>query len=434
MTYLAHIADRVFGRPLLMHPDKLMVILSVLEGRIGLDGAAIPRPEANRLEGLWDGEKDGEGRLRNLRYKKHGSTAVVTVDGSLVNRGAWIGTSSGLQSYEGIEAQVLAAARADDIETIMLDIDSPGGEATGMYRLAEAVRRVRGEKPVVAYVDDLAASAAYGIASAADRIFISPTSITGSIGVVMVHADRSGEMEQKGIKPTLIHAGAHKVDGHPFGPLPKDVAENLQREVNAFYDRFVETVVAGRSSLTDKAVRNTEARVYIGRDAIDLGLADDVASFEDVITEYSTARRNGRTLSQNRRPSMSETTSAPAAENAGIPKAEHDAAVSAAGAEGASAERERIKAILGSEEAQGRTALAQHFAFNTAMSPEDAKAALAAAPVEAKAGAAPEQTFEGRKQQAAAGAVIDMGGPAPVGEQPRSGLSKAVDRYVGAQR
>src|SRR5690606_24272723 len=100
-----------------------------------------------------------------------------------------------------------------------LDISSPGGEAAGMSGVAELIRAVRQTKPVLAFVNDVAASAAYGIASATDEIVVSPTSILGSIGVVMIHADRSGELAAQGIRPTLIFAGSHKVDGNPFEPL-----------------------------------------------------------------------------------------------------------------------------------------------------------------------------------------------------------------------
>ena len=127
--------------------------------------------------------------------------------------------------------------------------------------LADLIRSVRQTKPVTAFVNDMAASAAYGIASAANEIVVSPTSIVGSIGVVMLHADRSGELAAQGVKPTLIFAGSHKVDGNPFEPLSDAVRADLQASVDAHYRQFLDTVAAGRGrKLTADMARATEAR------------------------------------------------------------------------------------------------------------------------------------------------------------------------------
>jgi signal peptide peptidase SppA len=242
MANLTHLADRVVGRPLLLHPDKIQVILWALQGRIGvaLDETQLV-PEASRFRGR---------RSNHGPYAVENGAAILPIVGSLVNRGAWVGAYSGLVSYEGIEAQLDAALADDAVNRIVLDIDSPGGEATGMFRLAEKLRAVRQRKPITAFVNDMAASAAYGIAASASRIIVSPSSIVGSIGVVMVHLDRSAEFEAKGQRPTLIFAGAHKVDGHPFAALPETVRAELQAEVEKFYALFVASVSAGRPQLS----------------------------------------------------------------------------------------------------------------------------------------------------------------------------------------
>lgn len=287
MSFLPLLADRVLNRPLLLDPAKAETIFAVLEGRItlGADNVAplaeIERasPEASRLVGSYRRENRPAGLSRKI-----GNTAVITVDGSLVNRGAWIGASSGLTSYEGLTAQIEDAAADREIAGILLDINSGGGEATGMFALASTIRAARASKPVIAFVNDVAASAAYGIASAADEVVVSPTSIVGSIGVVMLHLDRSKEVAAKGITPTLIHSGAHKVDGHPFGPLADDVRARLQADADTFYDRFLETVEAGRGARTTaQRARQTEARIFIGQASIDAGLADRMATFAEAV-------------------------------------------------------------------------------------------------------------------------------------------------------
>ncbi|WP_321504051.1 S49 family peptidase [Breoghania sp.] len=424
----ARVASSFFGQPLLLSEEQGMFFGQYLASR--MLGIEAPAPQGNRFIGEEE-FSDRTGRPKG--FARIGSNiARVGLMGELVTRGAWMNSYSGMTSYEGFCAQLSNAVADDTIETILLDINTPGGAAYGMIDAARAIRAAAQKKRVIASVHPMALSAGYGLASGASEIVVMESGAVGSIGVLLVHFDHSKRLENLGVTTTIIHAGKRKVDGNPFGPLEGDALTSIQKRVDSIMTDFV-GLVSEHRKISEKAIRDLEAEVVPAKDAVNIGLADRIGTFESIVTDLTSAPA-GRTLSQNRRPSMSETTSAPAAENAGIPKAEHDAAVNAAGAEGASAERERIKAILGSEEAQGRAALAQHFAFNTAMSPEDAKAALAAAPVEAASGAAPEQTFEGRKQQAAAGAVIDMGGPAPIGEQPRSGLSKAIDRYVGAQR
>ena len=309
MTMLARIAEKVINRPLLVHPQKAEVILWVLGERIGVDRGPAPGPEANRFFG----QPKVAGRSR--MYGVIDGAAVITIEGSLVNRGEWIGADSGLTAYEGIEAQIETALADANVQSIVLDIDSPGGEATGMSSLARSVRTARQAKPVVALVNDVAASAAYGIASQADRILVSPTSLTGSIGVVLLHLDRSGEMAMKGIVPTFVYAGAHKVDGHPFGPLPDGVRADLQREVAVFYDEFVRTVALGRGARLDEtAARATEARVFIGAEAIDRGLADSVGGLREAVVEarrLTDSRKSGAGLAG--RPSGSNPLPAPAA-------------------------------------------------------------------------------------------------------------------------
>lgn len=356
MTHLLHIADRALNRPLLITPDKAAVIMSVLSGRIGVDAAGLQH-EASRFVGD-AAERDATGRpVASLPYRRTADgTAIITITGSLVNRGAWIGANSGLTSYEGIKAQIDAARNDPKVYSVILDLASPGGEAVGAFETAAAVRDLAKVKRTVAVVNGMAASAAYAIASGATEIVTTETGVSGSIGVVLLHADYSESLAAEGVKPTLIFAGAHKVDGNPFEPLSDAVKADIQAEVNAFYEKFLGTVALGRGDRmnTDRA-RATEARTFIGEEAVKAGLADRVGTFESVLADLSKAARSsgsrnplnpgGRSMSDN--------------EN-GVPKADHDAAVNAAKAEGetvgASAERARFAAILGHEKVKGNAA------------------------------------------------------------------------------
>jgi ClpP class serine protease len=158
-----------------------------------------------------------------------------------------------------------------------LEIDSFGGEVAGVFDLADRIRAIRATKPVWAFVAEHAFSAGYALASQATRILLPRTGAVGSIGVVVMHADLSGQLGQDGMQVTLIHAGSHKVDGNPYEPLPADVRNDIQREIDVLRFLFAETVAAGRSGrLSQEAALATEAATYRGADAVASGLADEV--------------------------------------------------------------------------------------------------------------------------------------------------------------
>jgi ClpP class serine protease len=229
----------------------------------------------------------------------------------------------------------------------------------------------------------MAASAAYGLASAASEIIVSATSVLGSIGVVLTHLDRSGEMEKKGVRATLIHAGRHKVDGHPYGPLPEAVHADLQGEVTKVYDQFVALVAANRPAMSEADVRATEARTYLGQDGIDAGLADRIATLDSVLADLSQPAR--RAIHRRSASAMTKPIEAVAVgQTATISQADHEAAVEAARIEGkkvgVAEATARIRSILASAEAGGREAQALVLALDTEMSAGDAVRVLAASP------------------------------------------------------
>lgn len=295
MSMLFHVADLVLNRPLLVTPDKAQVIMSVLAGRIGANA-----PEASRFEGE-SAVVDQDGRARGVPFKVKDGVGIITITGSLVNRGAWIGASSGLTSYEGIGHQLKSAASDPSVRSVILDLHSPGGEATGAFEVAALVRSLSSAKRTVAVVNGMACSAAYAIASGATEIVTTETGVSGSIGVVLLHADYSKRLAKEGIDPTLIFAGAHKVDGNPFEPLSGEVRDDLQREVTAFYDLFLTTVAKGRGArLTASAARATEARTFIGQAAVKSGMADRIGTFESVLSELQGVGRPGGGGNQSR--------------------------------------------------------------------------------------------------------------------------------------
>lgn len=390
-TTLIHIAERILNTPLLIHPMKAEIIFSILQDRLG-DGVSLDldfdmkSPEASRFIGSQDRSERKMGLAQ-----AHNGVANISIIGSLVNRGAYLGANSGMTSYEGLGAQFDDVAGDSEIHSVIMDIDSPGGEALGMFGLAAKIREVRKAKRIIAVVNDMAASAAYGLAAGADQIVVSPTSMLGSIGVVMMHMDRSGELAKRGIKSTLLYKGSHKVDGNSFGPLTDEVKADMQAVVDQFYEQFIATVDAGRGERFDaKAARATEAQTYIGAEAVKLGMADRIGTFAEVLNELVSSQRNGRITSSRRTLMETNVKDAPVVVtghttehmNAEIAKAVAEATAKFTKV-GAEAERTRIVAIMRSEPAKGREAQALAFALDTTISAEEANKVLAASPLAA---------------------------------------------------
>jgi capsid assembly protease len=301
----ARIAARAFNTPLLIEPSKAMAFLSGLGPRIlgrrvdigdengGLESTFVPPARASILAGgmLDDYRKHGE-----APYPVVDGIAVIEISGVLIHRGGWIGQSSGQTSYEGIAAQIEAAANDPAVRGLALEIDSFGGEVAGVFDLADRIRAIRATKPVWAFVAEHAFSAGYALASQATRILLPRTGALGSIGVVVMHADLSGQLDQDGTRVTLIHSGNHKVDGNPYEPLPAEIRHDIQREIDVLRFLFTETVAAGRAGrLSQEAAMATEAAAYRGADAIAAGLADEVtdlargfAAFRQLVTRTPT--------------------------------------------------------------------------------------------------------------------------------------------------
>lgn len=269
MTLLPHLAARLFGVPLAIHRPKLDVILAVLGPRVGLaDLAAAPgyTPATRTTLGSPPG------------------VAVIPIYGTLVRRTVGLEAESGLTSYAGIAGQMDAAIGNPAVSAILLDIDSPGGESGGVFDLADRIRAASQIKPVWAVANDMAFSAAYALASAASRVFVSRTGGVGSIGVIAMHVDQSEKDAQDGVHYTAVFAGDRKNDLNPHEPISSEAHAFLKVEVNRIYGLFIETVARHRG-IEASAVRDTEAGLFFGQAAVAMGLADAVGTFDDALAQ-----------------------------------------------------------------------------------------------------------------------------------------------------
>lgn len=276
---LPHVAARLFGAPLMVHPEKLAAILAGLAPRFGV--ATPPQPQAMDQQD----EAGARQQRRSRPYAIAGGVAVVPMIGGLVARaGKMQPDSTELRSYARVISDLRTAMDDDAVRAVVLDIDSPGGEANGALEAAAAIRGMRGTKPIIAAVNHAAFSAAYALASAADRIVIPQSGGVGSIGVVCAHLDVTKADAKAGMTWTFVHAGERKLDGNPHVPLSDRARDTMQALVESTYAQFVAAVVAGRR-MTAQAVRDTEAGVFFGQAAVDIGLADRIGTFEEAMAE-----------------------------------------------------------------------------------------------------------------------------------------------------
>jgi signal peptide peptidase SppA len=268
MTILPHIAGRVFDAPLLIARAKLDTILGVIGPR--LRGESLPfgsKPIARD-------------------YEISNGVAIIPVVGTLVRRTVGLEAQSGLTSYGLIGERLDAALQDSAVKGILLDIDSPGGEAGGVFDLADKIFAARKVKPIWAVANDEAFSAAYAIAAAAERIYLSRTGGVGSIGVIAVHLDQSEAEADAGLKYTAIYAGEHKNDLSPHEPLSDPARAQLQTEVDRVYELFA-TSVARMRGIELTAVKATEAALYFGHQSIAVGLADRIGTMGDALSDFT---------------------------------------------------------------------------------------------------------------------------------------------------
>ncbi len=279
MTLLPHLAARLFGVPLAIHRPKLDVIMAVLGPRVAYT-ASYPNSPADLATPLAYSPP-----TRSPPLAAPG-VAVIPIHGTLVRRTVGLEAESGLTSYAALAAQLDAALANPEVATILLDIDSPGGESSGVFDLADRIRAATQVKPVWAVANDMAFSAAYALASAASKVFVSRTGGVGSIGVIAMHVDQSEKDAQEGVRYTAVFAGDRKNDLNPHEPISGEAHAFLKAEVHRIYGLFVETVARHRG-LEPAMVRDTEAGLFFGQAAVAMGLADALGTFDDALAQLA---------------------------------------------------------------------------------------------------------------------------------------------------
>lgn len=219
--------------------------------------------------------------------RQHGNTLVVSIIGVLTHRPSFGFSSS--TAVVDVARELKRAESSPGVRRIVFDFDSPGGAVAGIPELSDRIHAMR--TPTVAVIQE-AAGVAFWLASQADETIITPSGEAGGVGIAAHHDDLSGAMAKAGIRRTLIAAGARKVDGHPWAPLGVRAEHDLQRRVDELHDLFVQHVARGRG-VSEATVRESfgQGRTLSAQHVVDAGMADSVATLDEVLTDPRAGRR-----------------------------------------------------------------------------------------------------------------------------------------------
>jgi len=381
------IAGRIFAVPLLMAPEKLHFVIEDLIGpRIGV-------ALSGNVENPYYAAPDKKG------VRRYGRVGVIDVRGTLVQDGAWVGTKSGLVSYEWVSKAAEDFTNDPSIDFTIMTFRTPGGEVPGCFECADKINELQKKKPIYAMVDAYATSAGMALASACTEMWVSETARVGSVGVVLTLKNIAEAEKKDGIKTVHVYAGERKVDGSPFIPLTDKALERFQADIDSAREIFV-----GRMSkytgIDGSFWMDSEARTWMGAEIVDVGIAKGITAF-DGLMEAKMSKEKWAAVAK----AAGVNVSADAEE--AIAKLQESAAKLALEEERAKirAEQERKDAILALEDAQGRGELAKTLADTPNMGVEEAKRILAS--TERKVAFEDDDIPVGASDMGASGVVID---------------------------
>jgi signal peptide peptidase SppA len=232
------------------------------------------------------------------------NVAVLPLFGSIFPRANLLTEMSGATSAEDFSRQFQALVDDPQVDAIVLDVDSPGGQVGGIEEASKLVYDARGKKPVVAVANHTVASAAYWIASAASELVVSPSGEVGSIGVFTVHEDVSAAMQTRGVKTSIISRGKNKVIGNPYEPLSDEARGVIQAGVDETYEMFVNAVARNRGVSADDVRRGYGEGGMVGaQKALELGMADRIATLDETIQRLKSGNEiNGQAPDETAEP------------------------------------------------------------------------------------------------------------------------------------
>jgi len=218
---------------------------------------------------------------------------ILTIEGVLAKRMNLMSALSGGTSTQLLQRDFALAMSDPAVHSILLVIDSPGGEVGGTQEFCNQIFAARGQKPIVAVCEGMMASAAYWIGSSADEMYISSgTAQVGSIGVVAAHTDMSKAEANRDVKVTEISAGKYKRVASEHAPLSDEGRAEIQDQVDQIYTVFVDDVARNRGVSSEKVLSEmADGRIFIGQRAIDVGLVDGKRTTQQAVQQLKDDRQ-----------------------------------------------------------------------------------------------------------------------------------------------
>jgi len=270
----ARVMEYVRQTPWAMLPEKIKDVMAFLNAKN--DGIEMVEKEVRITHDVRAQEAGN--------FIRVGSLAIIPIFGVISRRVSIMSLFSGATSSQKLTSSIRRAIKDEDISTIVLDIDSPGGTVSGIPELATEIREARESKPIVAVANGMAASAAFWLAASATEIVVTPSGSVGSIGVFIAHDDISKRQEMEGVKTTLISAGKFKVDGNPFEPLSKSARSEMQKIVDEVFAEFISDVAAGRHIPKKKVLEEFgQGNMVRAKEAKSAGMVDRIATMDQTI-------------------------------------------------------------------------------------------------------------------------------------------------------
>jgi len=272
-----HIASMVFNHPWAVHPDTMGTIVEILSGRMAGMGFSAEEIE-HRLEAAASKNGPRQGP------RKDSAVAVLPIYGVINPRAGMLAQTSGGTSVESLRAHVRAVLDDPEVHALVFDIDSPGGDVAGVPELAQELFAARGSKPMLAVANTNAFSAAYWLGAQADEFYVTPSGSVGSIGVVAVHEDHTERLAKEGVRPTVVTSSKFKAERSKATALSKEALADIQAEVDAYHDMFIQAVAQGRGVDPGSVTKDYgEGRTFVAKKAEARGMVDGVATLDQVV-------------------------------------------------------------------------------------------------------------------------------------------------------
>jgi signal peptide peptidase SppA len=222
-------------------------------------------------------------------YSVTRGVACIDISGPLLPKASLLSSISGATSYSQIRSQINAAIDSKDVDSIVLNIDSPGGTVIGVQECADVIYRARSEsaKSIVAMCNPVAASAAYFLASQADAVYATTGGHVGSIGVIAKLDNMDRKQRNEGNDPVIVRSSELK-NVTAGGQMTPNQIQSVQAMVSKYFAMFKDSVVRGRPGINIDAVSTGE--VWIGKEAQDRGLIDGITTLDDLVESLAMRR------------------------------------------------------------------------------------------------------------------------------------------------